>query len=104
MPDFFKEYRCKYCDKLFFKGNLMHCTIEIKCRKCKKFNFVKGLNCKFLLCSDQYASYTKSDGSLLSKEEVVSKALVQCPKCEIADHCGYYRIMNDDVGLFYERT
>ncbi len=37
-----KEYRCEYCNKLFFKGEIKEATIEIKCRYCKKLNLIKA--------------------------------------------------------------
>ncbi|MDD2796861.1 MAG: hypothetical protein PHE76_02780 [Candidatus Pacebacteria bacterium] len=36
-----KEYRCEYCNKLFFKGNIKEATIEVKCRYCKNMNLIK---------------------------------------------------------------
>lgn len=36
-----KEYRCEYCKKLFFKGDFKEASIEIKCRNCKKINYLK---------------------------------------------------------------
>ncbi len=33
-----KEFRCKYCHKLFFKAIIFIAEIEIKCRNCKNFN------------------------------------------------------------------
>lgn len=32
------DYRCCNCGKLFFKGELEKCTIEIKCKHCKTIN------------------------------------------------------------------
>ena len=37
-----QEYRCKYCNKLFFKGDLIRGAIEVKCIKCKTFNQFNG--------------------------------------------------------------
>lgn len=37
-----KEYRCEYCNKLFFKGEIKEATIEIKYRYCKKLNLIKA--------------------------------------------------------------
>lgn len=30
-----KEYRCEFCQKLLFKGDLKQAVIEIKCKNCK---------------------------------------------------------------------
>jgi phage FluMu protein Com len=38
-----KEYRCEYCNKLLFKGNLKDCLVEIKCKNCKKINKIKAV-------------------------------------------------------------
>ena len=38
---FLKEYRCEYCSKLLFKGNLKDCLVEIKCKNRKKINKIK---------------------------------------------------------------
>lgn len=37
-----KEYRCRGCNKLFFKGELHNAVIEIKCKRCKKMNLIIG--------------------------------------------------------------
>jgi len=94
MPGFLREYRCKYCNKLFFKGDLVHCIIEIKCKNCKKFNEIRELNCNFLLFFDQNNSHANSDGSLLPKE-AATKAIAQCPNCRNAEYCGYYKTIKD---------
>lgn len=90
----FKEYRCKYCNKLFFKGDLKYCTIEIKCKKCRKFSEVKGLNCRLLLFSDQQAFY-KRDNEISSSGRVTSikhhTSIDQCSGCEETDNCKYYK-------------
>jgi len=39
------EHRCSSCGKLFFKGILKDCKIEIKCKRCgeiKLINFSNG--------------------------------------------------------------
>ena len=38
MANFLKEYRCEHCNKLFFKGDLRHCVVEIKCKNCKNIS------------------------------------------------------------------
>ncbi|MDH4330260.1 MAG: hypothetical protein OEV93_01790 [Candidatus Moranbacteria bacterium] len=37
-----KQYRCKYCGKLFFKGDLVKGVVEVKCKNCKNFNVFEG--------------------------------------------------------------
>lgn len=96
MFNFLNEYRCKYCDKLFFKGNLTHGTIEIKCMRCKRFNKINGLNCELLLLFDQQDSYRRSDESFLSKEYIINHALGQCSKCKEIKSCGYYKMIKED--------
>jgi len=42
--NFLNEYRCD-CGKLLFKGTLVDCKIEIKCKRCgeiKLINFIGG--------------------------------------------------------------
>lgn len=39
-----KEYRCDNCKKLFFKGDIRHAVIEIKCKKCKNIITIKEAN------------------------------------------------------------
>lgn len=85
----FKEYRCKYCNKLFFKGDLKYCRIEVKCKKCRKISEIKGLNCRLLLFSDQQAFYER-DNKISSNEDVI-----QCSGCEEADNCKYYKAIVD---------
>ncbi|MCK5061375.1 hypothetical protein KAR28_02400 [Candidatus Parcubacteria bacterium] len=53
MANFLKEYRCKHCNKLFFKGDLRHCVVEIKCKNCKKINMIERKNRKLFLLCDQ---------------------------------------------------
>ena len=51
-----KEYRCEYCNKLFFKGDIKEATIEVKCRYCKNINLIKTV----ILLNDNQASYKAS--------------------------------------------
>lgn len=41
MANFLKEYRCNHCNKLFFKGDLQHCVVEIKCKNCKNISRIE---------------------------------------------------------------
>ena len=83
----FKEYRCRYCNKLFFKGDLKYCTIEIKCRKCKNVNEIKGLNCKLLLLPDEQAFYKRDN-----------KPIAHCTVCVESNDCKYYKtIVNKTI-------
>jgi len=41
MANFLKEYRCKRCNKLFFKGDLRDCVVEIKCKNCKNISRIE---------------------------------------------------------------
>lgn len=41
MQDELREYRCE-CGKLLFKGKLVDCIIEVKCRKCHALLRWKG--------------------------------------------------------------
>lgn len=38
-----RETRCKKCGRLFFRGNLKECKIEIKCPKC---GYVQIVECR----------------------------------------------------------
>ncbi len=57
-----QDYRCKYCNKLFFKGNLKNGLIEIKCRNCKQFNMFEFHEQTFRNLSDQKGSYDYGSG------------------------------------------
>jgi phage FluMu protein Com len=49
-----REFRCKYCNKLFFKGDVIIAKIEIKCRNCKNFNVItEGEFAPFLFQKDE---------------------------------------------------
>lgn len=37
------EYRCKYCNKLLFKGKYIG-TIEILCNRCKTINNIESVS------------------------------------------------------------
>lgn len=43
------DFRCHNCGKLFFKGELEKCTIEIKCKHCKTINRIDCADGKTLL-------------------------------------------------------
>ncbi|MDP3962886.1 MAG: hypothetical protein Q8Q39_00085 [bacterium] len=47
---FWREYRCKQCGKLLFKGILVESEIEVKCRGCHEISVFKGENASELLC------------------------------------------------------
>lgn len=72
---FLNEYRCKYCNKLFFKGALDKATIEIKCRNCKNYNVIEGKNCKLILFSDNKGAYSKDN---VNNPKV--QAIIRCNK------------------------
>lgn len=40
-----KEYRCRYCNKLFFKADIEKAVIEIKCKSCKNISLIDGTEC-----------------------------------------------------------
>lgn len=50
IPAAYNEYRCKKCNKLFFKGILVESEVEIKCKKCGSLEKIKGINAEQLLC------------------------------------------------------
>ena len=56
----YKEYRCQNCRKLFFKGDIEHATIEIKCKSCKQINTIRG-NKSNLLASAGNKESSKGD-------------------------------------------
>jgi phage FluMu protein Com len=42
MPEInLQDYRCENCNKLFFKGDVRHAVIEIKCRNCKQISKIE---------------------------------------------------------------
>ncbi len=45
-----KEYRCKVCEKLLFKGLLIESIVEIKCRSCHAMNTLKSSKSDEYLC------------------------------------------------------
>ncbi len=55
-----EDFRCKYCNKLFFKGNVRDADIEVKCRNCKNFCLInKRRRQETLLFSDGEGNYKK---------------------------------------------
>jgi len=50
METLYKEYRCKNCEKLLFKGLLIESSIEIKCKRCKELNIFEGESKDALIC------------------------------------------------------
>lgn len=92
-----KEYRCKHCKKLFFKGNLNHCTIEVKCKKCKTHNKIEGTNCRLFLMLDQANSYGQYNTSSFSSKDGVFKGVCEkCSKCGKKNSCEFYKAMSED--------
>jgi len=97
MSDFLKEYRCKQCNKLFFKGNLNHCVIEVKCKNCKTYNEIEGRNCEFFLMLDHvnfYGEYNIS--SFSSKDGILKGGGDKCSKCVEKNNCESYKVMTKD--------
>ncbi len=45
-----REYRCRHCQKLFFKGVLVEGDLEIKCKACKAVTVIKESQFNDLLC------------------------------------------------------
>ena len=39
---FYKEFNCKECNKLMFKGVLIDSEVEIKCKRCGTMNSYRG--------------------------------------------------------------
>lgn len=52
----YREYRCQNCRKLFFKGDIEHATIEIKCKSCKQINTIRDSKSKSLVPADNKES------------------------------------------------
>lgn len=50
MPNCVREYRCKSCHKLFFKGLLVEGAIEVKCKHCHEVNTIQASQLNELLC------------------------------------------------------
>lgn len=95
MSSSLKEFRCKYCNKLFFKGDLEHCTIEVKCKNCKEFNVIKGRNCKLLM-----SFFSEKN----SGDEERKKTAKECSSCEHVDVCDdHKKIKKNDVCPFCKK-
>lgn len=45
-----KEYRCKDCNKLLFRGLLIESVIEIKCRSCQAMNMIESSKSDEYVC------------------------------------------------------
>ena len=96
MSNFLKEYRCKNCNKLFFKGDLSHCTIEIKCKNCKEFSTVTGKNCRLtLMLHDKKDKQKPSLGNL--KESDIKNAVLQCSECDEKEDCNLYNHLKENI-------
>jgi len=57
-----KEFRCAHCNKLFFKGDIKHAIIEIKCRNCKQISKIEAAGCGKWIETDGGETPAKSDG------------------------------------------
>lgn len=65
----FKEFRCGHCNKLFFKGEVQHAVIEIKCRNCKQISRIEAAGCgRWILADENGVPKINADGA--------------CPLCE----------------------
>ena len=96
MTNFLKEYRCQHCNKLFFKGDLSHCTIEIKCKNCKEFSTVTGRNCSLYLMMDDKKNKPKPSLSNL-KESDIKNAVLQCSECDKKDDCSLHKHLEENI-------
>ncbi|MBI2610178.1 Com family DNA-binding transcriptional regulator [Candidatus Giovannonibacteria bacterium] len=45
-----REFRCKSCQKLLFKGILVDSKVEVKCTRCREFSEFEGVSANTLLC------------------------------------------------------
>lgn len=96
MSSTLKEYRCKYCNKLFFKGDLKHCTIEVKCKNCKEFNVVKGLNCQLVSLFNESELDKDGNSVCLKENEDIKKISEECLSCGEKDRCNYFKVVLKD--------
>ena len=71
------DYRCEHCKKLFFKGEVLSATIEIKCKSCKNISVIKGKNCL-----------------LWSLNDLPNDLSSACKKCEHSEKCDKYQMVN----------
>ena len=85
LENFLKEYRCKNCNKLFFKGDVHHAIIEIKCRNCKQISKIETDGCKLWLLSDEKAQYKNSEG-----KTAIEQAILSCDTCPKVSTCARY--------------
>ncbi len=46
----YNEYRCKKCDKLFFKGVLVDSEVEVKCKRCGQIETIVGVSKDKFIC------------------------------------------------------
>lgn len=81
-----KEFRCDNCNKLFFKGSLEHCTIEIKCKNCKQFSTIEGTNCKLMLSVKDKGNHDPKDLKVLKSLDI-KDAVLQCDACVEKGDC-----------------
>jgi len=91
-----KEHRCKHCNKLFFKGELHHCTIEVKCKNCKKFNVIKGIYCQLMEAFNKIEFEKNGDNITvkdLGKVININEVKKECSTCERVSYCNYYKIL-----------
>jgi len=93
MSNSLKEYRCKFCKKLFFKGDLKHCIIEVKCKKCKEVNKFEGVNCELFLLYDKDDSQMPYNKSSLFQNGVIKCISDKCSNCNKASSCKYSKIV-----------
>jgi len=50
MNTYYREYRCKVCHKLLFKGILIEGDIQIKCKYCHEYTTVIESSLQEYLC------------------------------------------------------
>lgn len=97
MPKFLKEYRCPNCNKLFFKGDLLHGTIEIKCKNCKQFVTLNGKNCQLFLMLNKKAH---PDNLNDLQEEDIEDTIIQCTDCadcEENEACEHFKHLKNNL-------
>ena len=92
------ECRCKYCNKLFFKADLEHAKIEIKCKNCKNISLIKGKDCalwglldkdsvKEMDCDNFMAIVTKKCSDCKDNEKCLAfRKITQKHSCPMCGH------------------
>lgn len=73
-----KDYRCRNCQKLFFKAIVYHAIIEVKCKNCKIINVIQNNDYKLRQPAEGQELHKMCNDSQIAPEKNIVVEYRQC--------------------------